>query len=49
MNYKYLLLVITKNGLETYFTDNIAKLTEYAKIRKFDNYKIFELREVGDK
>ena len=47
MNLKYLLLVYTKkNNTESYYSDNVKELYEYAKFRKFDNYKIFKLEEV---
>mgnify|MGYP006959237176 CR=1 FL=1 len=50
MNYKYLLLVYCKKGnTESYYSDDKDKLKEYADFRNFDNYKIFELKEVGGK
>ena len=50
MEYKYLLLVILKgNKSESYYADDKDKLKEYAEFRKFKNYKVFELKEVGEK
>ena len=49
MNYKYLLLVYCKRGrTESYYSDDLKGLKEYAEFRKFDNYKLYELKEVGD-
>lgn len=48
-NCKYLLLVLLKKGkTESYYADDKDKLKEYADFRKFDNYRIFELKEVGE-
>lgn len=44
---KYLLLVYLKKGhTESYYSDDLDGLKEYADFRKFDNYKLFELEEV---
>lgn len=45
---KYLLLVYLKKGhTESYYSNDIKGLIEYAEFRKFDNYKLFELNEVS--
>lgn len=47
---KYLLLVYLKKGhTESYYSNNIKDLKEYAKIRKFENYKLFELKQYNGK
>lgn len=44
---KYLLLVYVKKGhTESYYSDDLKGLSEYADFRKFKNYKLFELTEV---
>lgn len=47
MNYKYLLLVYCKRGhTESYYSNDLKGLIEYIEFRKFENYKLFELKEV---
>lgn len=47
MNYKYLLLVLLNNNkTESYFADSSNKLKEYAELRKFTKYEIYELKKV---
>lgn len=49
MNLKFLLLVYCKKGnTESYYADDPKKLKEYALFRKFDNYKIYELKKVEE-
>lgn len=44
---KYLLLVYLKKGnTESYYSNDLDGLKEYADFRKFDNYKLFELKDV---
>lgn len=50
MNCKYLLFVKLKNNkIESYYADSINDLYEYAKFRKFANFGIYELKEIGKK
>lgn len=42
---KYLLLVQFSNGCESYFGDDADKLKEYAELRKFDYWTIYELNK----
>ena len=42
---KYLLLVHFANGCESYFADDPYKLKEYAEMRKFDYWEVYELKK----
>lgn len=49
MEYKYLLLVILKNNkIESYFANNSNALKEYAELKKFTRYEIYELKKVEE-
>ena len=42
---KYLLLVYLKKGhTESYYSNDLKGLVKYAEFRKFDNFRLFELR-----
>ncbi len=45
---KYTLIVKIKNRIEAYYSDYVNKLEQYAELRKFKDYKIYELKEVKD-
>lgn len=40
---KYLLLVHLENGCESYYADDPDKLKEYAELKKFSYFEIYEL------
>lgn len=42
---KYLLLVHFANGCESYYADDPDKLREYAELKKFNHYEIYELKK----
>lgn len=45
--FKYLLLVfLGRSKTESYYSNDIDKLKEYANIRNFDNYEIYELKSI---
>lgn len=42
---KYLLLVHLENGCESYYADDPDKLKEYAELRKFSYFEIYEFKK----
>ena len=42
---KYLLLVHFKNGCESYYSNDPDKLKEYAEMKNYKSYEIFELNK----
>ena len=46
-DFKFILLVKQSNGdLESYFGDNAKYLKDYAELKKFKRFKIYELQKV---